>query len=622
MKKTKKAILGSAMAIAMCASLAVGTTYALFTSESEVNIAVTSANVSVKASVTDIVTKTMNVTQGTTEVDGKTQYMWELGGFASETSDGLKLNDIAPGDEISFKINIENESSISIKYRTAIRVKDDTGLFDGLTVTFDDGKTPVVATADATYTPWAVMDGKGALGSVNVSIVFPYSEDDQNAYKDKSCTIVYSVEAVQGNAEVLNPEWNGSSVDSAWFDEAATSYSLSTESQMAGLAELVNAGTSFADKTVTLAADLNLGSKWTAIGTNANKFDGTFDGNGHKINIQKNADDEIIGVFRSTQNATLKNIVLTGSVTGKNVGALVWSLDGGTVDNVVSHVACTSKYTIGMIGTASGECVIKNCVNYGAITSEIAGGGILGEWSGNSSGYSLTMTNCENHARITGKKAGGIIGNSVGNGATDFTVTDCRNFGRIEGTQYGGGVFGYVYNLRNAEVSDCVNTAAVSTQLSEQNSGACGGVIGYAGRVKELSVKLCSGGTEDISGTDKVSVGRIVGQLNCDNGNYSSGTTPWYKNSYKMILDIDDNNGDSYDGIATVGLLGDPDEMPALIGYMIVNGGTLKGDIKGKKSFFYSSRMEFKAGAGWNDTVYDSDTAYEYNSSNQWEIKA
>ena len=54
MKNKKKILLSSVMVIALCLSLIAGSTFALFTSESKVNIAVTSGKVDVKASITDL----------------------------------------------------------------------------------------------------------------------------------------------------------------------------------------------------------------------------------------------------------------------------------------------------------------------------------------------------------------------------------------------------------------------------------------------------------------------------------------------------------------------------------------------------------------------------------------
>ena len=61
--------------------------------------------------------------------------------------------------------------------------------------------------------------------------------------------------------------------------EEAKTYEISTAEQLAGLAKLVNAykGDSFANVTVYLTADVDLGGKlWTMIGKNGTAYSGTY----------------------------------------------------------------------------------------------------------------------------------------------------------------------------------------------------------------------------------------------------------------------------------------------------------------------------------------------------------
>ena len=64
--------------------------------------------------------------------------------------------------------------------------------------------------------------------------------------------------------------WDGSTSDLSWYAENpnASTYSLSTPEEFAGLAALVRGGNSLAGKTITLANDIDLGGhNWTTIGT-------------------------------------------------------------------------------------------------------------------------------------------------------------------------------------------------------------------------------------------------------------------------------------------------------------------------------------------------------------------
>ena len=52
-----------------------------------------------------------------------------------------------------------------------------------------------------------------------------------------------------------------------WYNDTESEYTLNTAEELAGLASLVNSGTSFAKKTVKLGSDIDLkGIEWTPIG--------------------------------------------------------------------------------------------------------------------------------------------------------------------------------------------------------------------------------------------------------------------------------------------------------------------------------------------------------------------
>ena len=115
--------------------------------------------------------------------------------------------------------------------------------------------------------------------------------------------------------------------DIKWYVDniKSDSYQIRTPAELVGFASLVN-GTSgfsaydFSDKTVELAADINLGchidttgkligSKWTAIGKNySTRFAGTFDGKGFCISgmIVKAEEDEVGALF-GYSSGTIKN---------------------------------------------------------------------------------------------------------------------------------------------------------------------------------------------------------------------------------------------------------------------------------------------------------------------------
>ena len=131
----KKMLLTSLMSIAMLTSITVGATYALFTSESKTDIAVTSGKVRVIANIDETSVKTKQLY----DLDYTDGINNTYEGVVTFNEEGLKLEKFVPGDGIKFNIVIKNESNVTAKYRTIINCSNDNGLFEGLEVSIDNG---------------------------------------------------------------------------------------------------------------------------------------------------------------------------------------------------------------------------------------------------------------------------------------------------------------------------------------------------------------------------------------------------------------------------------------------------------------------------------------------------
>ena len=178
-----KIIISSILTIAMCFSLIAGSTFALFTSESKVDVSVSSATVSVTATPTEL---KMSSTLGT-----------PLGSATQGTGDKaneLTLENFVPGDYATFKINVVNGSNVTINYRTIISVTEDDDLFAGLVITIDNVKFE----GERVVSSWKSLNHTTTnIAEVSVKIALPEEAGDE--YQNKSCKISYMVEAVQGN---------------------------------------------------------------------------------------------------------------------------------------------------------------------------------------------------------------------------------------------------------------------------------------------------------------------------------------------------------------------------------------------------------------------------------------
>ena len=102
----KKLLATSLLSACAFAGLAVGGTYALFTSNAEANIAIQTATVKYEASVVENSLKTYSL--GVEQAAGA----FENGGTAALSGNTLTLNNVTPGDKAEFELQIKNASTI------------------------------------------------------------------------------------------------------------------------------------------------------------------------------------------------------------------------------------------------------------------------------------------------------------------------------------------------------------------------------------------------------------------------------------------------------------------------------------------------------------------------------
>ena len=202
-KKTKRGIILTSLAsIAFAGSLLAGSTYALFTSESTTNIAVSSGTVDVVATIKKDSLKTYSGVSVTgnvkTDVISETTVpgTFTTGGTASINKDGdLELVNVAPGDKVTFQIIVENKSTVAVKYHTIIKEEkvENSGLFRGLN--FKIGES-----TNTEITDWETLEVKSNNKVLECEVSLP--TDTGNSYQGKNAKISFTVEAIQGNAMV------------------------------------------------------------------------------------------------------------------------------------------------------------------------------------------------------------------------------------------------------------------------------------------------------------------------------------------------------------------------------------------------------------------------------------
>lgn len=198
MKNAKRSVIITAiLAIIMCASLIVGGTLALFTSNSKVNIVVSSANVDVAADVT--VAEKWHKDGGAT-VTGS---LYDTGSV--EVANGSKqvdvtLNNFVPTDGVKLNVALTNNSTVKVKYRVILSANRESGteLLDALKISMN-GKEFRGYTLASEFL--ALEAETSPVEPVSVTIEFP---EDATEGMNMSCNLTIKVEAQQGNAVALN----------------------------------------------------------------------------------------------------------------------------------------------------------------------------------------------------------------------------------------------------------------------------------------------------------------------------------------------------------------------------------------------------------------------------------
>lgn len=222
---------------------------------------------------------------------------------------------------------------------------------------------------------------------------------------------------------------------------------IGTYDQLVNFRNKVNAGASYSGMTVKLTADIDISERaWTPIGAahrdkieaQTNVFQGTFDGQDHKITGLTNTGFKISSVFKGSNSTTPEGY-------SEYVFGLFGSVYNATIKNSVManvniDLACDEKEKVvgdsvgAIVGYAAGTNVtIDSCkVLSGSIVGYDAVAGIIGRT------YSAktTINKCENAATVTAiRRAGGILGFTSGGKGTRVTaITNCKNSGNVKQT--------------------------------------------------------------------------------------------------------------------------------------------------------------------------------------------
>ena len=185
-------------------------------------------------------------------------------------------------------------------------------------------------------------------------------------------------------------------------------YMIGSKEEWKEFCELVKDGQTNLDAKMT--ADINLGRDIAMVGNNeysyaivdfGRPYTGTFDGQGHTLNVSWYPKEGYkIAPFQSVNNATIKNLCVTGNINSEMdrgiFGGLISNADGNTtITNCITDMYLTIKD--GCVGgmvceILGGSLTMTKCVTNGVISLDNRGYGAGMIYSGYNA--SITMTDC------------------------------------------------------------------------------------------------------------------------------------------------------------------------------------------------------------------------------------
>lgn len=350
---------------------------------------------------------------------------------------------------------------------------------------------------------------------------------------------------------------------------ATTPYTISNQQEWEDFAASVNNGSFKRGSYVKLLNDITIS---TLAGNSSNSFSGTFDGNGHTINLGTRGDNvDGTSLFPYAYSAVFRNLSIDGTITNTSREGLA-----------------------GFVGIAKGKLEFYNCTNNVKVTAFRNAAGFTGFVST----YDIILTSCVNNGDIETKEGadnsedsyspiyytygtGGIIACIAisGNSARSFTIKSCINNGNITAPVNVGGLVGKISGNHSGDtisarcdlyMYDCANTGEIysNQKLTDNQAGAfwdftgdnkyygrtvwcnAGGLVGIV--FKSAAVHIYSSYNRGyIHGIGNV-VGGLVGSIGDHNG--QTYRTPNSRAMYPSEIYYCFNTGRvevGYDGVNT-----------------------------------------------------------------------
>ena len=208
-------------------------------------------------------------------------------------------------------------------------------------------------------------------------------------------------------------------------------YLIPSEDVWNYLADQVNGGTNYSGKYFQQTGDFTVSSKIIGHPTDDTHyvtFNGIYDGNGRTITASiSKSDERYVAPFHCIANATIKNVIVTGSVTVSGSASIE-----------------RRRHPAGLVGVTDGTCILQNC----RVSANVSGCDYMGGLIGHTQAANITITGCVYSGTLTASdknNTGGLIGWGGDNGGKTYTLTN----NLFAGSYSGSGMFhpvGFLYN--------------------------------------------------------------------------------------------------------------------------------------------------------------------------------
>ena len=228
----------------------------------------------------------------------------------------------------------------------------------------------------------------GSVGSIDIK-----DADNNGVYSngDINGTLTFTMPKRDVNIKVVF-------TTASWLNHAGSEsdpYSITTTDDWNGFVDVVNGGYTFSGQFVKLGANISVS---TMAGTSdANSFQGTFDGNSQTLTFTKGTSaepfaEEYCAPFRHVKNAVIKNLHVAGTIytSAKKAAGIVGESHGAlTLKGCISSININSSKSDdgthgGFVATLSGEgntILIDGCLfdgSFATTAGTVGCGGFVG----------------------------------------------------------------------------------------------------------------------------------------------------------------------------------------------------------------------------------------------------